>query len=69
MSITYPEPSLLNRRSFLNWGVHGLGATALASMLGADEGGGQLPHFSPKAKRAINICLVGGLSQVDSFDY
>ena len=69
MSFTLPEPSQLNRRSFLNWGVHGLGATALASMLGADEGGGQLAHFAPKAKRAINICLVGGLSQVDSFDY
>ena len=69
MSFTLPEPSQLNRRSFLNWGVHGLGATALASMLDADEGGGQLAHFAPKAKRAINICLVGGLSQVDSFDY
>ena len=69
MSFTLPEPSRLNRRRFLNWGVHGLGATALASMLGADEGGGQLAHFAPKAKRAINICLVGGLSQVDSFDY
>lgn len=69
MSFTLPEPSQLNRRSFLNWGVHGLGATALASMLGAEEDGGQLPHFAPKAKRAINICLVGGLSQVDSFDY
>ena len=69
MPFTLPEPSLFNRRHFLNWGVHGLGATALAGMLSAEEGGAQLAHFSPKAKRAINICLVGGLSQVDSFDY
>ena len=58
------------RRDVLNWGVHGLGATALASLLqkdaAADEAG---PHFSAKAKRAIHICLIGGLSHVDSFDY
>lgn len=27
------------------------------------------PHFPAKAARAIHICLCGGLSQVDSFDY
>lgn len=64
-----PESKSIARRSFLNWGVHGLGATALSSMLQAGEGGSSLPGFEPRAKRAINICLVGGLSQVDSFDY
>ena len=63
------KPKSIARRNFLNWGVHGLGATALSSMLQAEEGGSSLPGFEPKAKRAINICLVGGLSQVDSFDY
>jgi hypothetical protein len=27
------------------------------------------PAFRPRARRAIHICLCGGLSQVDSFDY
>lgn len=27
------------------------------------------PHHSAKAKRAIHICLCGGLSHIDSFDY
>ena len=27
------------------------------------------PHFAPKAKRAIHICLCGAMSQVDSFDH
>jgi hypothetical protein len=27
------------------------------------------PHHPAKAKRAIHICLCGGLSQIDSFDY
>jgi hypothetical protein len=28
-----------------------------------------MPHFAPRAKRAIHICLCGALSQVDSFDH
>ncbi len=27
------------------------------------------PHDAPKARRVIHLCLCGGLSQVDSFDY
>jgi hypothetical protein len=27
------------------------------------------PHFTPKAKRVIHLCLIGGLSHLDSFDY
>ena len=27
------------------------------------------PHFSPTAKRVVHICLMGGMSHVDSFDY
>lgn len=56
----------LDRRSFLNLGTCGLGATALAHLLHAESGS---QPVRPIAKRAINICLVGGLSQVDSFDY
>ena len=67
----------MNRRRFLHWGMHGLGATAVAQLLLADSVSASsqrptdlpFPNFPPKAKRAINICLVGGLSQIDSFDY
>ena len=27
------------------------------------------PHFAPPVKQVIHICLCGGVSQVDSFDY
>ncbi|MEZ5433830.1 MAG: DUF1501 domain-containing protein [Verrucomicrobiales bacterium] len=26
-------------------------------------------HFTPRAKRVIHICALGGVSQVDTFDY
>lgn len=61
----------LGRRDFFHWGINGLGATALASLLAgetacASNATGSRPA---KAKRAIHICLVGGLSHLDSFDY
>ncbi len=62
------------RRDFLQWGTNGLAATALASLL-HDEARAASPRRStvagsrPKAKRAIQICLVGGLSHIDSFDH
>jgi len=63
---------MLERREFLNWGVCGIGATALTGLLIHDHAhaatASLLPHYAPKAKRAIHICLVGGLSHVDSFD-
>ena len=27
------------------------------------------PHYAPNVKQVIHICLCGGISQVDSFDY
>ncbi len=50
---------LLNRRNLLS-----LGALAALHQLS-----GAKPHHAPKAKRAIQISLVGGLSHIDSFDY
>ena len=68
--------SPIHRRDFFNWGIHGLGATALASLLSRDgiaqsddKVKKSFPNFPAKAKRAIHICLVGGMSHVDSFDY
>ncbi|MCC6511621.1 MAG: DUF1501 domain-containing protein [Pirellulaceae bacterium] len=28
-----------------------------------------IPHHAPKAKRVIHLCLCGGVSQIDTFDY
>src|SRR5262245_5631853 len=48
-------------------------ATLLARSAAAGPGPGAganlLPHHPPRARRAIQIFLQGGLSQVDSFDF
>lgn len=59
---------MLGRRDFLHFGTQGLAATAFASLL-RGETPAAFPNFAPKAKRAINIYLVGGFSQIDTFDY
>ena len=69
----------LDRRNFLSWTGHGLGTAALLSLLMRDgvaraeptpaEADDPWPHHLPKAKRVVHVCLCGGLSQVDSFDY
>lgn len=67
----------LCRRDLLSRFATGLGGVALASLLireGSAEGKPATgvhppPHHPPKAKRAIQIFLQGGLSHVDSFDY
>ena len=67
------EKPQLNRRELLQCGSHSLAALALTRLLGPARAGDAQQaarcHFAPRARRAINICLVGGLSQVDSFDY
>ena len=68
---THAPHADISRRDLFHWGINGLGATALLSLL-AEQGQGaerRFPNFTPKAKRAIHICLIGGLSHVDSFDY
>jgi hypothetical protein len=54
----------------------GLGTAALASLMptqqswAAGSGGlPDLPHFAPKAKRAIYLFMAGAPSQIDMFDY
>ena len=66
----------LNRREFFNWGIRGIGATAFASLLARDTaaraaslGHATVPTFAPRAKRAIHISPVGGMSHIDSYDY
>ncbi len=72
-------PDLFDRRELFRWGSLGLASTAMMHMMlrdgmlfGQDESdpaARQFPGFAPKAKQAIQICLVGGLSHLDSFDY
>ncbi len=73
-----PDQSLsqkMQRRTFLaNSGV-GLGSLALSTLLDHDLVGkesktyGGLPHFVPKAKRVIFLCMAGGPSHLETFDY
>ncbi len=49
-----------------------MGATALASLLMKDAAGaarGVPRHHGPKARQVVHICLVGGMSHLDSFDF
>ena len=61
-----------DRRDFLNWSLQGTGATALTNLLLKDQVHASdtslVTHYPAKAKRVIHICLVGGMSHIDSFD-
>ena len=74
----------LTRRHFFKQGGLGLGTAALGSLMGGtiassnaqadvvrNELGGlpDLPHFAPKAKRAIYLFMAGAPCQMDLFDY
>jgi hypothetical protein len=62
-------PSPLSRRSFLNWSANGLAATASLCLLMRDGVVRADMHHAAKAKRAVQISLVGGMSHIDSFDH
>ena len=55
------------RRQFFARGARGLGGAALASL--AAYGSPTLPHFAPRAKRAVYLHLVGAPPQIELFDY
>ncbi len=65
----------LTRRHFFGQMGLGLGTAALASLLpqqalqAATGGLPDLPHFAPKAKRAIYLFAAGAPSQIDLYDY
>ena len=70
------EDAIWNRHDFLRFAGGGLVSTALWTLLHRDQplqASNLDPPatFSPaaKAKQVIHICLVGGYSQIDSFDY
>jgi len=68
----------LTRRRVLDFSSSSLTAAAMTSLLmgdgsvRADSVPGEardVPHFTPKARRVVHLCLCGGLSHIDSFDY
>ena len=66
----------LTRRQFFGKTSTGIGTAALASVLGPNalglgKAGGRddLPHFKPKAKRVIYLCMSGAPSQFETFDW
>ena len=73
------NPQHFTRRDILKSVPTGLGYLAFCSMAMAEGGqdksssGSPLapntPHFAPKAKRVIFLCMRGGPSHLDTFDY
>ena len=74
--------SSINRRTFLGRAAYGLGGIALASLLqpkligsamAADDqrwhGIVNPPHFPVRAKRIIHLCMAGGPSHLEGFDF
>ncbi len=72
---------LETRRQFFGRGAKGLGLAALGSLMGANAlpagaatgaastGRPDVPHFKPKAKRAIYLFMSGAPAQMDMYDY
>ncbi|NNE90712.1 MAG: DUF1501 domain-containing protein, partial [Verrucomicrobiales bacterium] len=69
------HPFLLSRRQALQTTASGFGYLAFSALgtMAARAAENPLmakaPHFSPKAKRVIFLCMRGGPSHVDTFDY
>ncbi len=66
----------MTRRHFFRDGAMGLGAAALATLSSgessarpSESGLPGLPHFPPRAKRAIYLFMAGAPCQMDLFDY
>jgi len=56
----------MNRRDFFAPGAFGLSSMALGQLLAADSH--QQPHHPAKADACIFLAMLGGVSQVDTFD-
>lgn len=64
-----------SRRSFLRQSALGIGPAALLSLLSRDASANDLgqgviskPHFKPRIKRVIHLCMAGGPSHLETFD-
>ncbi len=70
----------VTRRRFLGQASLGIGALALGGLMQADQASAAAPpdplkgaidplHVAPKAKRVIFLCMAGGPSHLETFDY
>ena len=69
----------INRRAFLGRAGIGFGSAALLSLLGRDAAGAGIdtsynglpgfPHHNQRIKRVIFLCMAGGPSHLETFDY
>ena len=69
----------MNRRAFLTRSGVGIGSAALSSIMASDmmraathpSGNSELdlPHHPPRIKRVIFLCMAGGPSHLETFDY
>lgn len=60
---------LISRRDFLTRTGAGFGAMALSSLLAEDSHPIMKPHHPARAKAVIQLFMLGGASQCDTFDY
>ena len=70
------DENFINRRTFLNNTGLSFGSATLMSQLMRAEGLvekypglSSFPHHAPKAKRVIFLCMAGGPSHLETFDY
>ncbi len=70
MPITVDDVRQAQRRAFLSQATGGIGALALCSLLKEDSSGAAQPrHLAPRAKRVIHLCMAGGPSHLETWDY
>ncbi len=80
MNVNRELENIIKRRSFLGHTGFGLGAAALLSLTNKGFGSAAkskrpelglpgLPHHKIKAKRVIFLCMAGGPSHLETFDY
>ncbi len=81
MSLSNPPSALFSRRQILQTissgfgylAFSGIAASAAAAERKQEPSGNPLaarePHFEPRAKRVIFLCMRGGPSHIDTFDY
>ncbi len=63
----------VNRRSFLKQSLSSLGVFALGDLIASDNANSSANfeglHYPAKVKRVIHLCMAGGPSHLETFDY
>src|SRR5688572_30692095 len=68
--LRYAATPAVGRRDALKLSACGFGYLAFAGLAAADDPlAPKKPHFAPRAKRVIFLCMTGGPSHVDTFDH